>query len=238
MQTGLPTEEFRSEDARRLRFVVTYFQYLQGLRFLPFGLLLSVWGLWLCLPFASPRLLRPVELGVVGLGMLLVMAAAVPIGRWYRREFGDMRQRGSTLLLAAVLVALAMAMGYALFLAPRPPANHLPPDEAVARLWHFLSRALPWCLVAVGGGCAWFWNHSGRIATSALVEAVVLTAYGLALLLGVSPFCALLKAAPFLSDAHCVAVSVLIPVGFLATVGSILDHRLLLRMFGPLAEEE
>jgi hypothetical protein len=238
MQTGLPKEEFGLEDARRLRFVVSYFPFLQGLRFLPLGVLLSAWGLWLCLPFASPRLLRPVELTVVGVGFLAAMGAAVPVGRWYRREFGDVRQRGTTLLLVGVLVALGMAVGYAVFHTPRPAPHPLPPTEAVERLHHFLSLILPWALVGTGALCLRLWNQSGRVATSALVEGVVCAAYGGVLLLGASPFCSLLKAVPFLSDAHCVAVSVLLPLGFLATVGSILDHRLLLRMFGPRVEEE
>jgi hypothetical protein len=236
MQTSLPRQGFGSDDARRLRFVVTYFPLLQGLRFLPLGLLLSAWGVWLCLPFASPRLLRPVELTVVGVGFLAVMIVAVPIGRWYRREFGDMRQRGSTLMLVVSLAALAMAAGYAYLHghAPRPPPHEVP----TAAIVNGLRGIAPWALLVLGAVCAGLWSHSGRVLTSALVEAVVCVAYGLALLLGASPFCALLGAAPFLSQAHCVAVSVLVPLGFLATLGSILDHRLLLRMFAPLAEDE
>jgi hypothetical protein len=210
---------------QRIQFVTTYYDWLQGLRFVPVGLLSLGVAVWLALPGqeADVSAQRTRVRLVLGVGLILATALYALLGAYYRRRFGVVRMSPST--RQRMQRALGVSMGVGLL------------AGILSALLRASSASLTqgpvsWLLLLAGLSIAWYWHWSGRFAHHYLAVAAGLA--GLALLQGVdaNPVCALLRTLPFTTDGHCAAVTLSGAVG-LAVIGlGVLDHRLLVHTLG------
>jgi hypothetical protein len=100
--------------ASRIRFVTRNFYQVQGLRMVPWALLILLFGLgrfgWLdWLPGYPPQ--RPLDLGVLWgiLAVLVATGAFVSVSQYYRTHFGTVRlQHGDNLFILPVLVTVTV----------------------------------------------------------------------------------------------------------------------------------
>jgi hypothetical protein len=221
-----------SEQLRRIQFVTTYYQWLQGLRFIPLGLVCLGLAVWMSLASLAQFRLRthPVEMLVplVG-GLALAGALYAALGAYYRRRFGIVQPSTSTRqrmgrAIRASLIGGALA-GFLVQLIRRA-------DVMGPQVQMFLG------LLASALGIVWYWHWSGRVAHHYLPVAAGLVGFGLLELAGASPVCALLKRLPFTTDSRCDLVTLGLAVGASVIVLGVLDHRLLVRTLGPAPEPE
>jgi hypothetical protein len=221
-----------SEQLRRIQFVTTYYQWLQGLRFIPLGLMclgLAVWG-----SLASLEQVRlkthpvTVLLPLVG-GLTLAGVLYAVLGAYYRRRFGIVqaspatRQRMSHALSAATIVGLLAG----LLVEPLRRAVVISPQVQV-----FIG------LLLTALGIIWYWHWSGRVAKHYLYVAAGLGGWALLELLGANPVCALLQQLPFTTTSRCNLVTLSTACGASVIVMGVLDHLLLARTLGPEPEPE
>ncbi len=220
-----------SEQLRRIQFVTTYYSWLQGLRFVPIGLVALALAAWLSVadpaqgdPKAQRLVARLVLLG----GMALAGVLYAVLGAYYRRRFGVVQASAFTrqrmIRALGISSGIGLLLGGAMYLSRRAPIA----SETTV----FLT------LLASGLGIVWYWHWSGRVAHHYLPVAAAMAALGLLELLGASPVCALLQRLPFTTDARCAAVTLSSAWGVATLVVGVLDHRLLVRTLGHAPEPE
>jgi len=214
-----------SESLRRIQFVTTYYDLLQGLRFVPAGLVGVGIAVWLTVSgVEQPRLWEhPVEL-MLAIGVAGGLYAA--LGVYYRRRFGEVRASASTRkrmvwgVGLAVVLGLLTGVGAAL-------ARQLADSAHVLVGLLFLGLTIVVC-----------WHWSGRVVHHYLPVAAVVVALGVLDALGASPVCALLEQLPFASASRCGVITLSGVMGAALIAIGVLDHRLLVRVLGAAPEPE
>ena len=216
-----------SETLRRIQFVTTYYDWLQGLRFVPLGLMGLGLAVWLAVSGEEKPRLRehPVE---VALAVGLAVGLYAVLGAYYRRRFGVVRASASTRKRMVWGIGLAAALGLltgggAAVAQKLSGSTHLPV---------LVGLLLLGLTIVVG----WYW--SGRVAHHYLPVAGVVVVLGLLDALGASPVCALLERLPFATASRCAVVTLTGVTGATLIMVGLLDHRLLVRMLGGAPEPE
>lgn len=218
-----------NEQLRRIQFVTRYYDWLQGLRFLPMGLALLGFATWALLNPAAIGA-QPSRLGATVLtgGLLVALGLYWVIGRYYRRRFGEVRPSEATrrtrrkMLLTFVVAGLALSQG-AILLGGRSPGQPLP-----------VPQGLVLCALALVA----YWAWTGRFVRHYLTAAGVMAGAGLLHHLGINPLCALLHTAEAVSVRRCDVITLHLVSGLALVVLSVLDHRLLVRVLRPSLPEE
>jgi hypothetical protein len=220
-----------SEQLRRIQFVTTYYSWLQGLRFIPLGLLslgLAVWMSLSSLESVQPKRHRPEVLLVVLGGLALSSALYKVLGAYYRRRFGVVqatprtRQRMVRALMVSLVVGLVLgAMAQLSRMGPGPSKGVL-----------FVT------LLLCGLGIIWYWHWTGRVVHHYLPVAAGFVGLSLLEVLGASPVCDLLQRLPFTTDSRCAGVTLCSAWGLAVIALGVLDHRLLVRTLGKPPESE
>jgi hypothetical protein len=221
-----------SEQLQRIRFVTTYYDWLQGLRFLPLGLFPLGVSVWLALPWreqVDAQTRGEVGLGLTLAGLALAAALYAWLGAYYRRRFGVVRRSPSThqRMRRAILVSLGVGIAAALatrMLRASTPVSQEPPLFAM--------------LLLAGLGMVWYWHWTGRFVRHYLAVAVGFVGLAALHALEVNPVCALLRALPFTTDSRCAGVTLTAAWGVAVLVMAVLDHRLLASTLGPEPESE
>lgn len=218
---------------QRIQFVTTYYPWLQGLRFVPFGLVQLGFAAWLALP-EPEGVDSKARLGVGLLtmqgGMLVATALYALVGRYYRQRFGEVRvsattrQRMHQAIGVSVVVGLVVGLLTALI---RGGAWTQPVELPLAGL-----------LVVSALGVVWYWHWSGRVARHYLGVAAGFAAVAGLHALEANPVYALLRTLPFTSDARAGAVTLVGTWGLAVVVMGVMDHRLLARTLGQEPEPE
>lgn len=219
------------QHLQRIQFVTTYYGWLQGLRFVPFGLVYLGFAAWLALPpleGADAKARLGVALLVQLGGLLLATGLYAWVGAYYRRRFGEVKVSAATRqrMLRAVGMSAGVALVAGLLVGLLRGSGHL---TAVPLSGLLLASAL---------ALVWYWHWSGRFARHYLGVAA-----GFALLAALhaveaNPVYALLRALPFTSDGRGVAVTLVGTWGLAIVVMGVLDHRLLARTLGYEPEPE
>jgi hypothetical protein len=215
-----------SEQLRRIQFVTTYYDWVQGLRFVPVGLLSLGMAIWLSLASTEPRKQVGLVLVLGGGAVAAVLYGA--LGVYYRRRFGVVRGSANTRKRMWRAIGVSVVVGGvfgALFAASR---KQLGSGSVPVALW----------MLVFALGIAWYWHWSGRVAHHYLAVAAGVGVLGLLDALGASPVCAVLQKLPFTTDSRCAAVTLMGTMGLAVLVMSVLDHRLLVRMLGDPPESE
>jgi hypothetical protein len=218
---------------QRIQFVTTYYPWLQGLRFVPFGLVQLGFAAWLALPEpegvdAKGRL--GVGLLVLMVGQLLATGLYALVGRYYRQRFGEVqvsittRQRMQRAIGVSMVVGLVVGLLTALIRGSgRLPSGEVP---------------LAWFLVVSALGVVWYWHWSGRVARHYLGVAAGFALLAVLHALDANPVYALLRALPFTSDTRGAAVTLVGTWGVAVLVMGVMDHQLLVRTLGNEPEPE
>lgn len=217
-----------NEHLRRIQLVTRYYDWLQGLRFLPLGLLLLGMAGWaMAQPGDSARPPR-VGLAVLGAAMGVGFLLYAVVGAYYRRRFGDVRPSAATkqtrrrMVLTFALAALVVAQVLVLVRG----RGSGPAMGATVGL-------------ALGAASLWaYWAWMGRFVRHyPPVAGAMLLAAGLHQL-GLNPLCALLHAGTASPDWRCDMATFHLVWGLAIVVMSVLDHRLLVRTLRPPRGEE
>ncbi|MFP2958839.1 hypothetical protein ACLEPN_13585 [Myxococcus sp. 1LA] len=211
------------ERLQRIQFVTRYYDWLQGLRFLPFGVLLAGFALWLAL--LPPNGGTPAAVGAIALavGMVATLVSYPLVGGYYQRRFGEvrpsqaMKQTRLKLTLLFAVAGLALAFGL-MALSMRGAGPGLPVSGALA-----VSAA---ALVAYWAAIGRFVPHYPPIAGAMLLVAILHA-------LGLNPLCGWMHAGDAASNVRCDLVTFHAAWGVALTVLAILDHRLLVRTLSP-----
>jgi putative Mn2+ efflux pump MntP len=218
-----------NEQLRRIQFVTRYYDWLQGLRFLPVALAL--------LGFATWGLLNPGAIGekpsresgmVLAGGLLVALGLYWVMGQYYRRRFGEVRPSEATrrtrrtMLLTFVVAALAISLG-SIALGARGPGEPLPVTQG---------------LVLGGLSLVAYWAWTGCFVHHYLGVAAVMAGAGLLHHLGFNPLCPMLHAAEAVSSRRCDVITLHAVSGLSLGVLAFLDHRLLVRTLRPTLPEE
>lgn len=216
-----------NEHLRRIQLVTRYYDWLQGLRFLPIGLVLLGAAGWLVVVPVDAG--HPPKLGPV------VMATALPVallayavmGGYYRRRFGDVRPSAATvqtrrrMMLTFVLVGLLLSQGLVLLLGKRT------------------GQGLPMALaMALGAGAVLaYWAWMGRFVPHYPPIAAVMLVLAGVHHLGLNPLCTLLHPGSTGPDWRCDMATFHLAWGLAIIAMSLLDHRLLVRTLRPVPVE-
>ncbi len=217
-----------NEQLRRIQFVTRYYDWLQGLRFLPLGLALlgfAAWQLTLPLGDAVPPKVR---LAVLSSGVAAALALYTVMGRYYRRRFGDVRPSAATkktrwtMLLTFLVAGLALSQGL-LLLKAKGSSQPLPIVQGIL-------------LGAVAKVAYWAWT--GRFVRHYLYVAGAMGVVAVLHQAGLNPLCALLHTEDAASIRRCDTVTFHAAWGLAILVMSVLDHRLLVRTLRPAVAEE
>jgi hypothetical protein len=216
---------------QRIQFVTTYYGWVQGLRFVPFGLMNLAFAAWLALPWPE-GVDEKGRMGVALLahmgGMLLATGLAALTGVYYRRRFGEVqvsaatRQRMQRALMISAGVGLVAGLLTAL----------------LRKATHITELPLSGLLLASALAMVWYWHWSGRFARHYLGVAA-----GFALLAALhaveaNPVYALLRTLSFTSNSRGAAVTLIGTWGLAIVVMGVMDHRLLARTLGYEPESE
>ena len=215
-----------SESLRRIQYVTTYFEWVQGLRFVPMGLMGLGLAVWMAL--ADPPLRLREHPVVVAVAVAVAAGFYVALGLYYRRRFGEVRPSASTRQRTKRLSRLALVAGLVVAGA----------SDLIR--WFGGPSQLPTLvgLALFGLALVYCWHWSGRVAHHYLVIAAVLLVLGVLDALGLSPVCALLKQLPSAPVDRCVDVTMVGAAGLVITALGVLDHLLLARLLGPPPESE
>jgi flagellar biosynthesis protein FliQ len=219
------------QQLQRIQFVTTYYDWLQGLRFVPFGLVQLGFAAWLALPppeGADAKARLGVAMLVMLGGMLLATGLYAWAGAYYRRRFGEVRRSASThqrmqralgvSVFAGLMVGLLVA-----FIRQSTQLSEVP-----------LSGSLVLSALAL----VWYWHWSGRVARHYLGVAAGFAVLALLHAVDASPVDALLRALPFTTDSRAGAVTLAGTWGVAIVVMGALDHRLLASTLGHEPERE
>ncbi|MFP2928626.1 hypothetical protein ACLESO_26210 [Pyxidicoccus sp. 3LG] len=217
-----------NEQLRRIQLVTRYYDWLQGLRFLPMGLmLLAVAGFLATVP---PEGGRPPKMTLVALalggplGFLMYFA----LGGYYRRRFGDVKPSASTLrtrrrmLWTFLLAGLVLSQGIVLAHGGRAAE---PMPVALALLLAAAS------LVA-------YWAWMGRFVPHYPLLAGVVLLLAVLHHLGFNPLCALRHPVDSTPNWLCEMATFHAVWGLVIIASSVLDHRLLVRTLRPVPSNE
>lgn len=220
-----------SEQLRRIQFVTTYYSWLQGLRFIPLGLLglgLAVWMSLFPQEPVQPKTHRPEVLLVVLGGLALSGSLYAVLGAYYRRRFGVVQATPLTRQRMVRAIVVSLVIGLALGALAR--LSRLGPGPSKGVL--FVT------LLLCGLGIIWYWHWTGRVVHHYLPVAAGFVGLSLLELLGANPVCALLQRLPFTTDSRCAGVTLSSAWGLSVIVLGVLDHRLLVRTLGTPPESE
>ena len=216
------------EQLRRIQLVTQYYDWLQGLRFLPLGVLMVVVGAALAVLPAEggrPPRLWPVVLATsLTVGFLLYAV----LGAYYRRRFGDVRPSAATkqtrrrMMLTFLLAGLGLSQLVVL-------ANMKGPGKA-------MPVALALSLGAASLVAYWAWmgrfvKHYPPVAGGMLVLAGLHH-------LGLNPLCARFHPGTSAPDFRCDMATFHVVWGLAIIAMSVLDHRMLVRTLRPPVAEE
>lgn len=218
-----------NEQLRRIQFVTQYYDWLQGLRFLPMGLALMGFAVWMLLAPVSEGKPSPSPVGGAVLmgGLVVALVLYSVLGRYYRRRFGEVRPSETTrrtrrmMMLTFLLAGLVVSQGFIL-LGGRGPGQPLP-----------VPQGLVLCSLALVA----YWAWTGGFVRHYLPVAGAMAAVGLLHHLGLNPFCAL-HAADAVAVRRCDIVTLHAVTGLSLVVASVLDHRLLVRTLRPALPQE
>lgn len=206
----------------RVRYVTAHYEDLQGLVWVPFGVLLAVAGLLIGVGFTPEAQTRLAgDLLALGGGAIVIglIVSRLLIERHYQRRFGRVMQiesaffrRWQTYLLVALpLLAVMFALQFVVL------------GEPEFSLFGFFS--------ALGAGEAASWWYDRRFRGQWLVTGAVLASCGAA---GFAY--ELARAGPIEPTAYMPLLFALLSVHLL--VGGVLDHRLLTRTMKDVPEED
>ncbi|AEI68637.1 hypothetical protein [Corallococcus macrosporus] len=211
------------ERLQRIQFVTRYYDWLQGLRFLPFGVLLAGFALWLAL--LPPDGGTPAAVGAIALavGMVATLVLYPLAGGYYQRRFGEvrpsavMKQTRLRLTVLFAVVGLALASGL-VALGFDGAGTGFPVSGALA-----VSAA---ALLAYWAAIGRFVPHYPPIAGAMLLVAALHA-------LGLNPLCGWLHAGDAASTIRCDLVTFHAAWGVALTALAVLDHRLLVQALSP-----
>ncbi|WP_309893175.1 hypothetical protein [Archangium sp.] len=219
------------QQLQRIQFVTTYYDWLQGLRFVPFGLVQLGFAAWLALPRPEgvdvKARMGAAMLVMLG-GMLLATALYALVGAYYRRRFGVVRRSATThqrmqkALMGSTVVGLVVGLVTAW----------------LRKATDFTEPPLTGFLLLSGLAMVWYWDWSGRVARHYLGVAAGFVLLGVLQAVDASPVYALLRTLPFTSDSHGAAVTLTGSWGAAVVIMGLLDHRLLARTLGHEPEPE
>ncbi len=205
------------ERLQRIQFVTRYYDWLQGLRFLPFGVLMVGFALWLAM--LPPRGGSPSTAGIIALaaGVTATLVLSPLAGRYYQRRFGEARPSPATkqtrLQLTLVFSAVGLVLAFGMIaLGLRGPTPGFPVSGALA-----VSAA---ALVA-------YWATIGRVVPHYPPVAGAMFLVAVLNGLGLNPLCGWLHAGDAASAVRCDLVTFNAVWGVAIMVLGILDHRLL-----------
>jgi flagellar biosynthesis protein FliQ len=219
------------QQLQRIQFVTTYYGWLQGLRFVPFGLVQLAFAAWLALPPPEGTDAQ----GRYGVGLLVMQGAMLLatglyalVGVYYRRRFGDVRVSASTRqrMHRALGVSVVVGLVAGLLVAFIRKSTQLtePPLSAI--------------LVLSALSLVWYWHWSGRVARHYLGVAAGFALLALLHAVEANPVYALLRALPFTTDTRAGGVTLAGSWGLAVVAMGVLDHRLLARTLGNEPEPE
>ncbi len=219
------------QQLQRIQFVTTYYDWLQGLRFVPFGLVQLGFAAWLAMPRPEGVDVKA-RMGVAMLvmlgGMLMATALYALVGAYYRRRFGVVRRSATThqRMQKALIGSTVVGLVVGLITAWLRKATDLtePPVSGF--------------LLISGLAVVWYWHWSGRVARHYLGVAAGFVLLGVLQAVDASPVYALLRALPFTSDGQGAAVTMAGSWGAAVVIMGVLDHRLLSRTLGHEPEPE
>jgi len=211
------------ERLQRIQFVTRYYDWLQGLRFLPFGVLMAGFALWLALlPLEGGT---PATLGAIALGVGLVATLGLYplVGGYYQRRFGEVRSSQAmkqtrlrlTLLFAVAGMALAFGL-VALGLRGVGPGF-----------------SMSWALAISAAALVAYWAAIGRFVPHYPPIAGAMLLVALLHALGLNPLCDWLHVGDAASTVRCDLVTFHAAWGVALMVLALLDHRLLVRTLSP-----
>ncbi|WP_426753701.1 hypothetical protein [Myxococcus sp. Y35] len=212
---------------RRIQSVTRYYDWLQGLRFLPFGLVLLGFALWLAWLPAGGGSAAAVGALSLGVGVLAALVLHPVLGIYYQRRFGQVRPSAATkrprlqMALAFSGVGLLLALGLAA-LASRGSDSHLSVSGALA-----VSAA---ALVAYWAVIGRFIPHYPPIAGAMFLVAALHQ-------LGLNPVCGWMHAGEATSTGPCGLVTFNAAWGLALVVLTLLDHRMLVHTLSPAPAE-
>ncbi|WNG54614.1 hypothetical protein F0U59_07340 [Archangium gephyra] len=221
------------QQLQRIQFVTTYYDWVQGLRFVPLGVVYLGFAAWLALP--TPE-------GVdakmhLAMGILVMLGASVLamgcyalLGPYYRRRFGEVRRSVTTnrrmnRALGVSVVAGLVVGALTVVLHKSMQANPAEPPVV-------------WILSVSAVGLAWYWQWSDRVAGHYLGVAGGFVAMAVLHAMEANPVYALLRALPFTSEARAAGVTLSGMWGLAVVVMGVMDHRLLVRTLGHEPEPE
>lgn len=212
-----------SESLRRIQYVTTYYEWIQGLRFVPMGLMAVGLAVWIAVTGAPPRLREYPVAMVLAVGIAAGLYAV--LGGYYRRKFGDVRATASTRKRVVWVIGLSMVVGLLVGVV-----------SGLTRQFEGAAQMKPVAgLVLFGLSLVVFWYWTGRVVHHYLGMAAVVVALGVLDALGLSPVCALL---PATSAQRCTVVTLFGTVGMTITVMGVMDHLMLVRLLGAPPESE
>lgn len=218
---------------QRIRFVTTYYDWLQGLRFVPFGLVLLGFAAWMALPRAqgvgTHEHMAVAMVWTMG-GLLLATVLYPLVGVYYRRRFGVVRRSSRTQVRMHKALVMSTLVGLV--------AGVL--AVVIRRTAHLGEMPLSSFLFCSALSLVWYWHWSGRVARHYLGVATGFALLAVLHAVGASPVYALLQALPFTTHDEGMAVTLTGSWGLAVVVMGVLDHRLLARTLGhePEAESE
>ncbi|GEN08473.1 hypothetical protein SAMN05443572_10698 [Myxococcus fulvus] len=217
-----------NEHLRRIQAVTRYYEWVQGLRFLPLGVVMLGFAAWMATLPSQAGLPHAVALGVLGLGLVGALVLYPVTGSYYRRRFGDvkpsqqMRQTRLRLVVLFGLGGLLVGLGLAMLARGEP-----------------LDGMAVTALLALGGVTLLaYWAVTGRFAPHYPPVAVGMGMLALAHHLGLNPLCGLLHTQAPSSVMKCGFITVQAAWGLMLVVLSLLDHRLLVRTLRPAPVDE
>ncbi|QRK12569.1 hypothetical protein JQX13_22595 [Archangium violaceum] len=216
---------------QRIQFVTTYYEWLQGLRFVPFGLVQLGFAAWLALPEPEGVDAKG-RLGVALLAMLVGMLVAAGLyalaGAYYRRRFGEVRRSASTHQRMKQAIGASAVFGLIAGLL----------TAVIHKSTPLTGFPLSEILFASALAVAWYWNWSGRVARHYLGVAAGFALLAVLHALEANPVYALLPTLPLTSDLRGGAVTLAGAWGVAIVVMGMMDHWLLVRTLGHAPEPE
>jgi hypothetical protein len=221
------------QQLQRIQFVTTYYDWVQGLRFVPLGLVQLGFAAWLALPTPEGTDAK----GRLGVAMLVMLGASLLalgcyalLGAYYRRRFGEVRRSATTnqRMQRAIGMSAVAGLVVGLLVAAIRKSAQAPAAEPPVLL----------ILVVSALSLVWYWQWSGRVARHYLGVAGAFGALAVLHAVDANPVYALLRTLPFTSDARAAAVTLTGMWGLAVVVMGVLDHRLLVRTLGHEPEPE
>ena len=173
------------QQLQRIQFVTTYYDWLQGLRFVPLGLVLLGFAAWMALPRAQEvGTHEPMAMAMLWMmgGLLLATALYPLVGVYYRRRFGVVRRSTHTNLRMQQALAVSVIVGMVTGLL----------SVLLRHSTNLSELPLSWFLFYSALSLVWYWHWSGRVARHYLGVATGFALLAVLHAVGASPVYALL----------------------------------------------